>query len=53
MKLDQKLVKCFEREQKQYGTDVALYNIFWLIAAEIFAMAGIGDIKTRIKHPKA
>ena len=53
MKLNKQFVRNFEREQKQYGTEVALYNVFWLIAAEIFRMAGIGNIKTRIKNLKA
>ena len=53
MKLNKQFVKNFEREQKQCGTEVALYNVFWLIAAEIFRMAGIGNIKTRIKNLKA
>lgn len=53
MKLNKQLVKNFESEQKQYGTEVALYNIFWLLAAEIFKIAGVTGIKTRIKHLKA
>ena len=53
MKLNKQFVKNFEREQIQYGTEVALYNVFWLIAAEIFRAAGVGGIKTRIKHLKA
>lgn len=53
MKLNKRFVKNFEREQKQYGTEVALYNVFWVIAREIFRMAGVTGITTRIKPLKA
>lgn len=46
MKLNEKLVRRFEREQKKYGTTVALTNIMWLIATDILHDAGVSSIKT-------
>ena len=52
MKLTKWLVKEFEKTQKQFGTESAIYNIYWLIAADIFRAAGVTDIKTRIRKLK-
>jgi len=52
MKLTESLIKQFENDQLQYGTEAAIYNLFWAQAAELFKDLGITDIKTRIKHLK-
>jgi hypothetical protein len=53
MKLSKRLVKEFEKQQKEFGTEAAVYNVYWNIAAEIFKAAGITRIKTTLKHLKA
>lgn len=51
MKLTKNRIKSFEREQKEYGTKTALYNIIWQIAADLFKDIGILGIRT-IKNVK-
>lgn len=46
MKLTDQVVKQFERDQKEHGTKVALYNIIWLLAADILKGIGVSHIKT-------
>lgn len=46
MKLNKKLVEEFELDQKQYGTETALYNVIWSIAAELLKGIGVRNIKT-------
>jgi len=49
MKLDKSLVRRFEQTQKTQGTAVAIYNVYWKIAAAIFGAAGVKKISTRLK----
>lgn len=53
MKLDKALIRSFEADQKRYGTEVAIYNLVWKQAAELFIDMGVTSIKTRMKHLKA
>ena len=46
-KLTKSEIKQFEMEQKQFGTEVALSNIYWLIGSEIMKKAGVKSIKTK------
>jgi len=47
MKITKSLVKQFENDQKENGTKTALFNIIWMLAAEILNDLGIKSIKTR------
>lgn len=49
MKLTNAVVKQFERDQEEYGTKVALYNIIWIIASDILKGIGVTKIKTQTK----
>lgn len=51
MKLTKKNVKWFEKEQKTYGTEVALHNWVWLIAVELLEDLGISKVVTTSKNP--
>lgn len=46
MKITNSLIKQFELEQKEYGTENAIYNLMWNIAAELLNDIGIRHIKT-------
>lgn len=46
MKLTKAVVKQFEQEQKQHGTQVALYNVIWQIAYDLLKGIGVTHIKT-------
>jgi hypothetical protein len=52
MKITKNTIKQFEREQKSFGTDVALYNVIWQIAADILAGIGVKHISTSDKPRK-
>lgn len=41
-----KYTKQFETEQEEYGTETALKNVLWNIAAEILRSTGVKNIKT-------
>lgn len=47
MKLTKNIVKHFEQEQKDHGTETALYNIIWSIASDLLKDLGIKSIKTK------
>jgi hypothetical protein len=47
MKLTNQFIRHFEQEQKQYGTEVALYNVIWSIASDLLKDLGIKKIKTK------
>jgi hypothetical protein len=49
MKLNNKTVKAFEKDQKAHGTETALYNVIWLIAVDILHGIGVKNIKTTSK----
>lgn len=44
--LNKKLVKWFEAEQKEWGTETAIYNLLWSTAADIMHNIGVKHIKT-------
>lgn len=46
MKLTKQFISQFEKWQKEYGTKVALYNVIWEIAADIFKEIGVKRIRT-------
>jgi hypothetical protein len=52
MKVTPKLVKLFEREQKKYGTDVALHNFQWLSVTDQMRQLGATHIETEYDQPK-
>jgi hypothetical protein len=45
MKLTKALIKRFEEEQKNYGTEVALSNIIFEIASDLLKDTGVIKIK--------
>lgn len=47
MKLTKSVIKHFEQEQKDHGTEVALFNIVWSIASDLLKDLGIKSIKTK------
>jgi len=49
MKLTKSMVQWFEREQRDYGTAVALYNLLWLKAAEDLKRLGVTRVRTTQK----
>ncbi len=46
MKLTKNIVKQFESDQKESGTQIALKNFQWSIAASILKGIGVKNIKT-------
>lgn len=46
MKLTKSNIKKFEQEQKDHGTEVALHNAFWSLAAGILRGIGCTRIRT-------
>jgi len=50
MKLTKKTVAMFEEEQQRYGTEVALYNVIWLLAAEVLQNIGVTRVRTTTKR---
>ena len=51
-KIDKQFVTFFENEQKNWGTKVALGNLFWLLGAEFMSAVGVSSIKTTYKKKK-
>jgi len=47
MKITKTLVKQFELEQEECGTEVAIYNLLWQVAAEILNDLGLSKIRTK------
>lgn len=43
---EDELVALFERDQKDYGTAVAVHNLVWLLAADMMHQVGVKQIKT-------
>lgn len=39
-------IKSFERDQKQFGTEVALANVLWSAGSDLMRRAGVTKIKT-------
>ena len=46
MKLTNNFIKNFEEQQKDYGTKIALTNVLWLVAIDIFHDINVKSIKT-------
>lgn len=47
-----KYAKSFEQEQEEYGTEIALKNVLWNLAAEILRATGVKSIKTTYEGRK-
>jgi len=45
--LDKKSVRFFEKQQKEFGTKVAMYNLLWTVVSELFTSIGVKEIKTK------
>lgn len=52
MKLTKAVVRQFESDQKEHGTKVALTNVIWLIAADLFRSVGVTRIRTEYAKRK-
>lgn len=52
MKITKALVKRFEEDQKQNGTNTAIYNVIWLIADELLKDLGVTKVHTSTKKGK-
>ena len=52
MKLTKARIKQFEREQKEFSTHTALFNVLWQVAAQIFSDLGVKSVKTGMPHKK-
>ena len=46
MKITKDLVKRFEEDQKRHSTAVAIHNVIWLIADELFKEIGVKKVHT-------
>jgi len=46
MQLTKERIRFFEEDQKKHGTQVALYNIIWEVAADILKGVGVKRVKT-------
>lgn len=46
MKLTKRVITQFETEQETYGTNTALSNLLWAVAADIMTSVGVTGIKT-------
>lgn len=42
----------FEEDQKQHGTETALFNVLWQVGAEVFNGIGVKTIRTSTKLKK-
>lgn len=49
MKITQDVIKNFELSQELYGTKIALGNILWDVAAQIYKDLGVTRIRTSYK----
>lgn len=47
MKLTAHVVRQFEQDQRTYGTKTALFNLFWLKAADDLIQIGVQQVSTR------
>ena len=46
MKLSDGMIRDFERQQAEFGTKVALSNVIWELASDMFRAIGVKNIKT-------
>ena len=46
MKITKSFIKEFENQQKQFGTEVAIKNLYWTIGAGLMKLTGVKRIKT-------
>lgn len=52
MKITKQLIKFFENEQREFGTEVAIHNLLWTLAADLYKDLGIDTIKTTAARGK-
>ncbi len=52
MRLNKEVIKRFEAEQKQHGTEIALFNVIWEIASDLLKGIGVTRIRTSTKRKK-
>lgn len=45
-------VRFFEKDQKEWGTEVAIYNLVWLLSTDMLKKVGVKNIKTTNKKRK-
>jgi hypothetical protein len=50
MKITKSLIRMFENDQENCGTEIAIYNLIWQISAELLKDIGIKQIKTSDKY---
>lgn len=49
MRVTKDIVSTFEYEQKTWGTELAIMNLLWQLAAEIYKDIGVTRIRTGYK----
>lgn len=52
MVIDKAVVQRFEEDQKEFGSEVAIYNLLWQNAADLFKDLGVTRIRTAQGKPK-
>ena len=52
MVIDKAVIRRFEEDQKQFGSEVAIYNLLWQTAADLFKDLGVTRITTGGKPKK-
>lgn len=52
MKITKSVVRMFEDDQKEYGTETALFNILWQLAGDLLKDLGVTSIKTVLPKVK-
>jgi len=52
MKLNKQVVKWFEREQREWGTATAIFNLLWIKAADDLEAIGVRRVRTTQKTKK-
>ena len=40
------LAQIFEEQQKRFGTKVAIFNLLWIVAADLMGLIGVKCIRT-------
>lgn len=49
MKVTKNIVRQFENEQKQFGSEIAIKNVIWILASEMLNNIGVTKIHTSYK----
>ena len=52
MKLTKDVIKQFELEQKEWGTEIALWNVLFLVGSGLLKDIGVKQIKTSLKEKR-